>query len=183
VGGAVQLGALCTAATNRPIVPAQGDYDDGEIGEMIGRENRRTRRKPAPIAALSTKNPTWCLDANSGRRVGKPATKRLSYGTARQDFVYVKVIKVIKIKVIKNKTVLNHTPDFRYGSGVSSIFRRKDFLRHLRIERCQVAAMNVHLEHKQNYSCPQEGSNHGWVILSTILKSRVPFMAGNLLKL
>jgi hypothetical protein len=28
-GGGVQLGPLGTAATNRPIVPAPGDYDDG----------------------------------------------------------------------------------------------------------------------------------------------------------
>jgi hypothetical protein len=47
VGGGVQLGPLGTAATNRPIVPASGDYDDGEIGVMIGRGNRSTRRKPA----------------------------------------------------------------------------------------------------------------------------------------
>jgi hypothetical protein len=40
VGGGVQLGPLGTAATNRPIVPAPGDYDDGQIGGMmIGREN------------------------------------------------------------------------------------------------------------------------------------------------
>jgi hypothetical protein len=32
-----------------PIVPAPGDYDDGEFGGMkIGRGNRSTRRKPAP---------------------------------------------------------------------------------------------------------------------------------------
>jgi hypothetical protein len=38
VGGAVQLGPLGTAATNGPVVPVPGDYDD-EIGEiMIGRE-------------------------------------------------------------------------------------------------------------------------------------------------
>jgi hypothetical protein len=36
VGGGVQLGPLGTAATNRPIVPTPGDYDDGEIGGMIG---------------------------------------------------------------------------------------------------------------------------------------------------
>jgi hypothetical protein len=30
------------------IVPAPGDYDDGEIGGMNGRGNRSTRRKPAP---------------------------------------------------------------------------------------------------------------------------------------
>jgi hypothetical protein len=35
LGGGVQLGQLVTAATNRPIVPAPGDYDDGEIGGMI----------------------------------------------------------------------------------------------------------------------------------------------------
>jgi hypothetical protein len=28
VGGGVQLGALGTETTNRPIVPAPGDYDD-----------------------------------------------------------------------------------------------------------------------------------------------------------
>jgi hypothetical protein len=48
VGGGVQLGPLGTAVSNRPIVPAPGDYDDGEIGGMIGRGNRSTRRKPAP---------------------------------------------------------------------------------------------------------------------------------------
>jgi hypothetical protein len=49
VGGGVQMGPLGTAATNRPIVPAPGDYDDGEIGGMIGKGNQSTRRKPAPV--------------------------------------------------------------------------------------------------------------------------------------
>jgi hypothetical protein len=49
VGGGVNLGPLGTATTNRPIVPAPGDYDDGEIGGIIGRENRSARRKPAPV--------------------------------------------------------------------------------------------------------------------------------------
>jgi hypothetical protein len=44
VGGGVQLGSLGTAATDWPIVPAPGDYDDGEFGGMkIGRGNRSTR--------------------------------------------------------------------------------------------------------------------------------------------
>jgi hypothetical protein len=42
------LGPLNPAATNRPIVPAPGDYDDGEIGGMIGKGNRSTRRKNLP---------------------------------------------------------------------------------------------------------------------------------------
>jgi hypothetical protein len=49
VGGGVQLGPLGTAATNRTIVPAPSDYDDGEIGGMIGRGNRSTRNKPTPM--------------------------------------------------------------------------------------------------------------------------------------
>jgi hypothetical protein len=50
MGGGVKLGPLGTAATNRPIVPAPSDYDDGEIsGMMIGRGNRSTGRKPAPV--------------------------------------------------------------------------------------------------------------------------------------
>jgi hypothetical protein len=35
VGGGVHLGPLGTAATHRPIVPAPGDYDEGEIGGMM----------------------------------------------------------------------------------------------------------------------------------------------------
>jgi hypothetical protein len=66
------LGPLGTAATNRPIVSALGDYDNGEIGGM----------RTYPSAALFTTNLTCCPDANPGLRGGKPATNRLSYGTA-----------------------------------------------------------------------------------------------------
>jgi hypothetical protein len=48
-----------TSATYWPIVPAPGDWEDGEFGGMNGRGNRSTRRKPArPYATLSTTNPT-----------------------------------------------------------------------------------------------------------------------------
>jgi hypothetical protein len=51
VRGGVLLGPVGSPATNRPIVPASGDYEDGEIGGMlIGRGNRSTRRKPAPVS-------------------------------------------------------------------------------------------------------------------------------------
>jgi hypothetical protein len=50
VVGGFQLGPLGTAATNRSVVSALGDYDYGEIGGiMIGKENRSTQRKPAPV--------------------------------------------------------------------------------------------------------------------------------------
>jgi hypothetical protein len=58
VGGGVQLGPLGTAVTNRPIVPAPVDYDDGEIGGMmIGRGHRSTRRKPAPVPLCPPQTP------------------------------------------------------------------------------------------------------------------------------
>jgi hypothetical protein len=42
-------GPLGTSAIEWPIVPAPGDYDDGEFGGLkIGRGNRSTWRKPAP---------------------------------------------------------------------------------------------------------------------------------------
>jgi hypothetical protein len=50
VRGGVQMGPRGTASTNRPIVPALGDYDDEEIvGMKIGRGNRSTQKKPAPV--------------------------------------------------------------------------------------------------------------------------------------
>jgi hypothetical protein len=57
VGGGVQLGPLGTTATNRPIVPAPGDYDDGEIRGMIGRGNRSIRRKPVPVPLCPPQTP------------------------------------------------------------------------------------------------------------------------------
>jgi hypothetical protein len=51
------LGPLGTAATSRFIVPAPDDCDDGEIGEMTGRGNRSTRRKPAPVPLCPPQTP------------------------------------------------------------------------------------------------------------------------------
>jgi hypothetical protein len=38
-GWSPTVSPLSTAATNSPIVPAPGDYYDGEIGGLIGRGN------------------------------------------------------------------------------------------------------------------------------------------------
>jgi hypothetical protein len=52
------LDPLDTAATNRPIVSAPGDYDDGEIsGMMIGRGKRSTRRKLVPVQLCPPQTP------------------------------------------------------------------------------------------------------------------------------
>jgi hypothetical protein len=81
-GGGVGVG---TAATKRPLVPTPGDYDDWQ-------GKPKYSEKTFPSAALSTTNPTCCPDANPGRRGGKPATNRLSYGTA-----YVHMLKIINM--------------------------------------------------------------------------------------
>jgi hypothetical protein len=58
VEGGAHLSPLGIAATNRPIMPAPGDYDDGEIcGIMIGRGNRSTRRKTAQVPFCSPQTP------------------------------------------------------------------------------------------------------------------------------
>jgi hypothetical protein len=57
VRSGVQFGPLGTAATNRPIVPAPGDYGDEEIGGMIGRGSRSSRRKPAPVPLFPPQTP------------------------------------------------------------------------------------------------------------------------------
>jgi hypothetical protein len=63
------LGPLGTMATSRPIVPAPGDYDNGEIGGMmIGRGSRSTQRKPAPVPLCPPQTP----DALPGHEPGPP---------------------------------------------------------------------------------------------------------------
>jgi hypothetical protein len=70
MGGGVQTGPLGTSATKWPIVPAQGDYDDGEFGIMkIGRGNRSTRRKPAAAPLCLPQIP---LKTRPGREPGPP---------------------------------------------------------------------------------------------------------------
>jgi hypothetical protein len=56
----------------------------GAIGGMrIGRGNRSTRRKPAPVKTLYTTNPIESdLGSNRGRRGEKPASNQLNYSTS-----------------------------------------------------------------------------------------------------
>jgi hypothetical protein len=73
----------------RPLIgllyqPRMFDDDDecGAVGGMrIGRGNRSTRRKPAPVPLCPPQIP-HDLESDPGRFGGKPETNRLSYGTA-----------------------------------------------------------------------------------------------------
>jgi hypothetical protein len=75
VGGGVQLGPFGTAAANRPIVPALDDYDDGEIGGIIGRGNRSTQRKPAPVPLCPPQTPH---DARTRTRAAAVGSQQLT---------------------------------------------------------------------------------------------------------
>jgi hypothetical protein len=69
VGGGVQLNPLGTSATNWPIAPTPGDYEDGEFGGMmIGMGTRNTRRKPAPVPLCLPQIPHDL----TGREAGPP---------------------------------------------------------------------------------------------------------------
>jgi hypothetical protein len=88
VGGGVQLGPLGTAATDRPIVPAPADYDDGKFfGMKLAGEIEVLGENP-PQCNFVIKNPTWPdPGSNLGRRGGKPGTNRLSCGAATANIV------------------------------------------------------------------------------------------------
>jgi hypothetical protein len=60
--GRVRLSALGTSATLRPIVPALDGDECGTVGGMSDKENRNTRRKPAPVPLCPSQIPhdlTW----------------------------------------------------------------------------------------------------------------------------
>jgi hypothetical protein len=99
VGVGVQLGPLGTAASNRPIVSAPGDYDDGEIGAMIGRGNRSTLRKPAsmphspPQTSHTTRTRTRAAALGSQRL---PA--ELRHGLLTHNKVHLRVLSRVGVK-------------------------------------------------------------------------------------
>jgi hypothetical protein len=67
------VGPLDTAATYWPIVPAPGDYDDGEIGGMTASEKLSTWRKSAPVQL--------CPPQNS--HVARTRTRAATFGNRR----------------------------------------------------------------------------------------------------
>jgi hypothetical protein len=75
VGGGVQLGALDTAATNGLLCQPRVMLREKLVKWLAG--------KTCPSAALSATNTICCPDANPGRRGERPASNRLSYGTAK----------------------------------------------------------------------------------------------------
>jgi hypothetical protein len=66
-------------------VSAPGDYDNGEIGGMIGRGNRSTRRKPAPVPLCPPQIPQAARTRTRAAAVGSQRlTAELRHGHIRQ---------------------------------------------------------------------------------------------------
>jgi hypothetical protein len=71
------LGPLGTEPIYLPIVPAPGDCEDGEVGGMkCGWQGK------SEVLGENHKSHLPDPGANPGRRCGKPATNRFTYGAA-----------------------------------------------------------------------------------------------------
>jgi hypothetical protein len=88
-GGWSQIWSTRHCATSRPVVPAPGDY---ECNDFQGKP--KYSEITCPSAALSTRDPTCCPDANPGHRGGKSATDRLTYGTA--IYKYIQLVGLLR---------------------------------------------------------------------------------------
>jgi hypothetical protein len=65
-------------------VSAPGDYDNGEIGGMIGRGNRSTRRKPVPVPLNPPQTPHAARTRTQAAAVGSQRlTAELRHGLTR----------------------------------------------------------------------------------------------------
>jgi hypothetical protein len=108
--GGVRLSPLGTSATNWPIVPAPDD----SWWVWSSRWNENWEGKPkysektCPSVTLSTTNPTWPnLGSKPGRRGGKPATNRLSYGKLLVNNLNMwKTLTVPFLCIQRNKSTL-----------------------------------------------------------------------------
>jgi hypothetical protein len=112
VGGGVQLGPLSTAATNGLLCQPRVIMMMEIMVEWVPGKPKYSE-KTCPSAALSTTNPTCCPDANPGRRGGKPASKRLNYGTAKLWCMWricaLRLTNSAKAAVLRRKCIIKLT--------------------------------------------------------------------------
>jgi hypothetical protein len=109
----------------------------GVVSGLVSRRNQITQRKPAHCATLCTKNPTLPqLGLNPGRRGGKPATNRLSYGRT----IY-RVLLLLLLKIIIKK-LHGLSPRANYTDRATAACRRSD-CQLLRIEGATWSAWRI----------------------------------------
>jgi hypothetical protein len=96
-GGGVQTGSTRHIGHLLAYCTCPGRFEDGEFGGMNWQGKPKYSDKTCPGATLSTTNPTLPdPGSNPGRRGGKPATNRLSYGAAYNKTCHdQKVVSII----------------------------------------------------------------------------------------
>jgi hypothetical protein len=107
-----KLGPLGTSATYWPIVPAPGDCEVGEFGEMNGRGNRSTRRKSAPAPLCPLQIP---LDqTRDWTRAAAVGSRRLTASAmARPMLRLVPVAYSGNLSWLRLLTIRNYEPSLR----------------------------------------------------------------------
>jgi hypothetical protein len=90
-------------------VPSPGDYYDGEIGGLIGRGNRSTRRKPAPVPPYPPQNPLAVPghEAGSHRWEASDEPLELRHGHTRSPYTrqYVTKGKTIYTQITQKPNI------------------------------------------------------------------------------
>jgi hypothetical protein len=84
-GGWSPVGSTRHCGHQWPIVPAPGDYDYGEICGMIGRGNRSTRRKSAPVPLCPPRIPHAARTRTQAVAVG---SQRLTAWATARPWIY-----------------------------------------------------------------------------------------------
>jgi hypothetical protein len=83
VSNATLLIGIMGGGVQWPVVPALGDYDDGEISGMIGRGKQSTQKKPAPVPLYPSQIPHTPRTRIRAAAVG--SQRLTSWATARPN--------------------------------------------------------------------------------------------------
>jgi hypothetical protein len=89
------------------MLSAPGDYDNGEIGGMIGRGNRSTRREPAPVQLCPPQTP----------HAARTRTRAVAVGSQR---LTAEVRHGLSLHIFNG-------PIPHYGTGVNTASNRNEY--------------------------------------------------------
>jgi hypothetical protein len=102
---------------------------------QIDRGKPTTRRKTCPSATLSTTNPTWTDPvSNPGLRSGRPASNRLSHGTAK-----------VFLKAIGYKICARFIWLMIHYNGTSDSTKEREFLQRIHHNEISFSSEHVHI--------------------------------------
>jgi hypothetical protein len=90
-GGWSPIGSTRHCGHQWPIMAAPGDYDDGEIGGMIGRGNQSTRIKPAQAPLCPPQTPH---DARTRTRAAAVGSQRLTASATARPMSHLTAIYI-----------------------------------------------------------------------------------------